>query len=64
MFFGGLLVIGTRSPSVRLWEYERLGTPPLAEERGSRTHQARLTRLSGFEDRASHRAAMLLHTLF
>ena len=29
MFFGGLLVIGTRSPSVRPWEYERLVTSPI-----------------------------------
>ena len=27
----------------------------MAEERGSRTHQTRLTRLTGFEIRARHR---------
>ena len=31
----------------------------MAEKSGSRTHQGRLTPLTGFEDRASHRAAIL-----
>ena len=33
----------------------------MAEEGGSRTHQARRTRLTGFEVRAPHRGAILLH---
>ncbi len=33
----------------------------VAEEGGSRTHQARLAPLTGFEDRAPHRGAILFH---
>ena len=36
----------------------------VAEERGSRTHQARCTPLTGFEDRAPHRGTMLLRGCF
>ena len=46
------------------------GTPPvsslraeMAEEGGSRTHQARRTRLTGFEVRAPHRGTLLLQAL-
>ena len=38
--------------------------PLLAEESGSRTHQARLTPLTGFEVRAPHRGAILFRVYF
>jgi len=37
--------------------------PKMAEEGGGRTHQARHTRLTGFEVRAPHRGAILLHNM-
>ena len=36
----------------------------MAEESGSRTHQARLTPLTGFEVRAPHRGAILFRGHF
>jgi hypothetical protein len=36
----------------------------MAEKSGSRTHQGRLTPLTGFEDRAPHQGAILFHDGF
>ena len=36
----------------------------MAEERGSRTHQTRLTRLIGFEIRARHRIETFFRRLY
>lgn len=43
------------APPVKNGDFQR----ELAEKSGSRTHQGRLTPLTGFEDRAPHRGTIL-----